>query len=190
MRRRIAVLLLHVASAILPVSRREWLRDMRSELEYAKSDELALQWAVGCLSVSLQERARAMLHSNGRLSRPVLALEWLMCFGPLTLLWAVALGVTFRHGATLELVVPTLFGTLGPIGLCVTLYATFSSSRGPRWLPLALVAASGTLVALQLGNAVALGRPTQWFASDLQVFVLLSVLPLAGALHFMRLARR
>lgn len=190
MRRRIAVVLLHVASGILPASRREWLRDMRRELDYAESDALALEWAIGCLSVSLQERVRAMWNSTGRISRPVLVLEWLMCFGPLTLLWAVALSIIVRHGAAVETVVPTLFGTLGPIGLCVTMYATFSKSRGPRWLPLALVAASVTLVAWQLGNAVALGRHTQWFASDLQVFVLLSLLPLVGALHLMQLSRR
>jgi hypothetical protein len=105
-------------------------------------------------------------------------------------LWVVALSVIGRHGATVEIVVPTLFGTLGPIGLCVTLYATFSKPRGPRWLELALVAASVTLVALQLGNAVGFGRHMQWFASDLQVFVLLSLLPLVGALHLMQLSRR
>jgi hypothetical protein len=105
-------------------------------------------------------------------------------------LWAVALSVIVRHGATVEIVVPTLFGTLGPIGLCVTTYATFSKLRVPRWLPLALVAASVTLVAWQLGNAVGLGRHTQWFASDLQIFVLLSLLPLVGALHLTQLSRR
>lgn len=190
MRRRIAVVLLRVASGILPASRREWQRDMRTELDYAESDALALKWAIGCLSVSLQERVRTMLNSTGKISRPVLVLEWLMCFGPLTLLWAVALSVIVRHGATVEIVVPTLFGMLGPIGLCVTLYATFSKSRGPRWLPLTLVAASVALVALQLGNAVGFGRHTQWFASDLQVVVLLSLLPLVGALHLMQLSRR
>ena len=190
MRRRIAIVLLDVASGILPASRLEWLRDMRSELDYAQSDALALEWAIGCLLVSLRERARAMLNSTGRISRPVLVLEWLMCFGPLTLLWAVALSLIVRLGATVEIVVPTLFGTLGPIGLCITLYATFSKSRGPRWLPLALVAASVALVALQLGNAVAFGRHTQWFESDLQVFILLSLLPLVGALHLMQLSGR
>lgn len=163
---------------------------MRSELDYVESDAHAIEWAFGCLSVSLQERVRAMLNANGRISRPVLMLEWLMCFGPVTLLWVAALSSLIRHGATSEIVFPALLGALGPIGLCVTMYATFSKSRAPRWLPLALMSASVTLVAWQLSNVVELGTRTQWFASDLQVFVLLSLLPLAGALHFVQLSRR
>jgi hypothetical protein len=163
---------------------------MRTELEYAESEALALTWAMGCVSASFQERVNVMLSSTARISRPVLVLEWLMCFGPLTLLWAVAVTLIVGHGPTVEIVVPTLFGTLGPVGLGFALNATFSKSHGPRWLPLALVAASVALVALQLGNAVGSGMRTQWFESDLQVFVLLSVLPLVGALHLMQLSTR
>jgi hypothetical protein len=158
---------------------------MRSELDYVKSDSAALEWAVGCALASIQERVKAMLNSNGKISRPVLVLEWLMCFGPLTRLWAIALSIILSRGATIGILIPTLFGTLGPIGLIAALHATLSKSRGTTWLPVALVVGYAAMIALQL----VFTRRAQWFESDLQVFVLLSVLPLVGALHLTQLSR-
>lgn len=189
MRRRLAIALLRVATWVLPASRREWLRDMRGELEHVKSESAALEWAAGCLWASFKERA--MLNTNGQISRPVLVLEWLMCFVPLTLLWFVGVRFIFKYGATADIVVPTAFGTLGPIALVAALVTTFSrSTRTPDRLLKALAGAFALMVVLQLTNAGALGKLNlAWFKFDFGTFVALSLLPLLGSLHLAWLSR-
>lgn len=191
MRRRIAVALLHAASSILPAMQREWLRDMRGELDFLP-DGTALKWAFGCVLASLHERVRAMLNSNGKISRPVLVLEWLMCFVPLTLLWAVAVTLIVSRGhASPEFVVAAAFGTLGPIALIASLTATASTRKADSHrVARLLVVGFAVMVLLQLVNIAADGRLNlQWFRFDLGTFLLLSLLPLLGALHFEHLAR-
>ena len=189
--RQLAVALLHLASRMLPPRRREWIRDMRGELECMKSNRGALSWAFGCVLASLQERVLAMLNSNGRISRPVLILEWLMCFGPLTLLWAAALTViSSRDHAPLALFVATALGTLGPIALIVSLRATASKRQNSRRMARVLVVGFAIIVVLQIVSTGARGRfDLQWFSFDFGTFLLVSLLPLFGALHFESLAR-
>ena len=193
MRRQLAVALLHVSYRILPAGRREWVRDMRGELYFLKCDRVALSWALGCVLASVRERVLAMLSSNGGISRPVLILEWLMCFMPLTLLWAVAVTLIVTRGdVPLALFVAAAFGTLGPIALIVSLTATawqrkVDSHRVARLL----VFGFAVMVLLQILNASTHGRlDLQWLRFDFGTFLLVSLLPLFGALHFERLASR
>lgn len=191
MKRHIAVALLQLASRILPPGRREWIRDMRGELDFLKSDHVALSWAFGCVLASLQERVIAMLSLHGGISRPVLILEWLMCFVPLTLVWvaAVNLIVSLDH-APPDLFLAAAFGTLGPIALIVSLRKTASkrnieSRRYARLLVLGFAA----MVLLQMLNAGVNNEISlQWLRFDFGTFVLVCLLPLFGALHFDRLA--
>lgn len=187
MRRQLAIALLHVASRILPAARREWLRDMRGELEFLKSDRAALSWAFGCVFASVQERVLAMLNLNGGISRPVLILEWLMCFVPLTLLWLAAVILIAQGHATPHLLVAAAFGTLGPIALIISLKATASKRQlDSRRAARLLVIGFAVMVLVQILNAGTYGN------LDLQqfgTFFLLSLLPLFGALHFEHLAR-
>lgn len=131
-----------------------------------------------------------MLNSNNGISRSVLILEWLMCFVPLTVLWAVAVTMVVTRGyVEPPLLVAAAFGTLGPIALIVSLTATASrrqidSRRVARWL----VVGFAVMVLLQMLNAGIEGS-LQWFQFDFGTFVLLSLLPLLGALHFERLSR-
>ena len=192
MRRRIAVALLHAASRILPAARREWLRDMRGELDFLESDRVAMSWAFGCVLASLQERVLAMLNLNGRISRPVLILEWMMCFVPLTLLWAAAVTlIVSRDHAPLDLFVAAAFGTLGPIALFVALIATVSKRKvDSRRIARLLVFGFAVMALLQILNMGLHGKLNlQWLRFDLGTFLLVSLLPLFGALHFERLAR-
>ena len=190
MRRHIALRLLGLASRILPASRREWLRDMQCELEYVKSDRVALDWALGCVWASLWERANAMLNSNGQISKWVLALEWLMCFVPLTLLWGVAIAFLLRYeNAPLDIVVATVAGSLGPIALIVSMGATFFE-WGAKLGKIArlLTAGFAFLTILQLVN-VFVRLKLSWFDLDGSIIVLLNVLPLLGCLHLAHLSR-
>jgi hypothetical protein len=190
--RRTAVALLRLASKVLPARRREWARDMRGELDFIKSDRVALSWAFGCVLASLQERVLAMLNSNGGISRPVLMLEWLMCFVPLTLLWAAAVTIIFsRTHASLDFFVAAAFGTLGPIALIVSLTATASKRNVEmRRIARLLVMGFAVMALLQILNATAHSSFTsQWLGLHFHTFVLVSLLPLLGALHFQHLAR-
>ena len=192
MKRQIAVALLRLASTILPAGRREWARDMRGELDFVESDHAALSWAFGCVLASLQQRVLAMLNSNGGISRPVLILEWLMCFAPLTLLWAAAVTIIVsRAYVSLEFFVAAAFGTLGPIALIISLTATASKRNvDARRTARLLVAGFAVMALLQILNAAAHGELTsQWLGFHFDTFVLVSVLPLLGALHFERVAR-
>jgi hypothetical protein len=191
-KRKIAVALLCLASRILPVQRRGWIRDMRGELEFLSSDGAALSWAFGCVLASLQARVLAMLNTNGGISRPVLILEWLMCFVPLTLLWSAAVTmIVSRDYAPLDLFVAAAFGTLGPIALIVSLTATASKCNiDLNRIARLLVFGFAVMALLQVLNAGAHGRLSlQWLRFDFGTFFLLSLLPLLGALHFDHLAR-
>jgi hypothetical protein len=189
--RRFAVALLNLASRILPAAQREWARDMRGELDVVKSDHEALSWAFGCVLASVRERVLAMLNLNGRISRPVLILEWLMCFVPLTLLWAIAVTLIItRDSSPAALYAAAAFGTLGPIALIVSLTATATKRKAdtPR-IARALVVGFAVMVLLQiLSNALRTDVEWQWLRFDFGTFFLLSLLPLLGALHFDRLA--
>jgi hypothetical protein len=192
MRRKIAVALLHLASRILPAARRNWARDMRGELDFVESDRAALGWAFGCVLASIQQRMLAMLNSNSGISRPVLILEWLMCFVPLTLLWAAAVTLIVSHGqGSLDFLVAAAFGALGPIALIVTIAATVSTRNvnTPR-IARVLVVGFAVMALLQILNAGAKDNLTsQWLGFHFSTFVLVSLLPLLGALHFQHLAR-
>ena len=191
MRRQMAVALLNLASRILPAERRDWARDMRSELEFVKSDGGALTWAFGCVLASLHQRAFAMLKLNRGISRPVLVLEWLMCFVPLTLLWAVAVMlIVTESNAPLDLFIVAALGILGPIALIISLMATASKRTvHARRIARLLVSGFAALALLHLWNIGAHGALSlQWLRFEFGTFVLVSVLPLLGALHFDRLA--
>jgi hypothetical protein len=192
-KRQIAVALLRVASRILPAQRREWVRDMRGELDSMKSDRIALSWAFGCVLASLQQRVLAMLNSDSGISRPVLMLEWLMCFVPLTLLWAAAVTIIVsRAHASLDFFVAAAFGTLGPIALIVSLTTTASKRNvDTRRIARLLVMGFALMALLQILNAAAHSNPTsQWLGFHFHTFALVSLLPLLGALHFEHAGRR
>jgi hypothetical protein len=189
--RRVAIGLLVVASRVLPEERREWARDMRTEVDHIGSDALALRWAFGCVVASVNQRMAAMLKLNGPISRPVLVLEWFMCFVPLTLLWLAAVRYIVSFGPTADIVVATAFGTFGPIALVVALFKTLSTSqRSLGLLSKCVVAVFALMAVLQLANAGAAGRLNlSWFKFEFGTFVMVSLLPLLGSLHLAYFAR-
>jgi hypothetical protein len=189
--RRSAERVLAIASYLLPPSQRAWARDMSAELDHVESDAVAFRWAIGCVWASSKERVASMFKLNGPISRPVLVLEWLMCFVPLTLIWFYAVRYIVNFGATADIIVATAFGTLGPIALGCALLATLSKSQRSFYqLTKFLAAAFALMVVLQITNAGASDKLNlAWFKYDLSVFVLLSLLPLAGTLHLLSLSR-
>jgi hypothetical protein len=182
--RRIAAALVDRAARWLPPRRCEWGDAMRAELHHVKSDRHALEWALGCVLASLTERVRAMNVSSLRVSRWLLVLEWLVCFGPLTLLWIAAVTFIGRGaGPSSDLIAAMLLGALGPIALVAALIGTVFPGAFPRrWLIKSLLLGFFVLGSMQfLAMVKTLGF--RWFAFDWSLIVLLAVLPLLGCLH-------
>ncbi|HKQ13514.1 MAG TPA: hypothetical protein VJT80_08785 [Steroidobacteraceae bacterium] len=177
------------ASRLLPAARRDWGEAMRAEIDYAKSDAAALGWAFGCVLASMKERAHAMIISNGRISRWVLMVEWLVCFGPLTWLWCVAVAHISGPDAPFVLLIATTIGSLGPLALVTSMLATLAGIQRGLW-PIAVWLAVGYSIAavLQLVDAIVNGGlRLQWFESNGSTLVLLTILPLAGSLHLLHI---
>jgi len=125
-----------------------------------------------------------------RVSRWLLVLEWLVCFGPLTLLWMAAVRfIGTGAGASSDLVAAMLLGALGPIALIVALIGTVFPGAFPRrWLIKSLLLGFFVLGAMQL---LAMGKTLgfRWFAYDWSLVVLLAALPLLGCLHLLYASR-
>lgn len=187
--RRAAERLMMLASSILPDARRDWGEAMRAELYYAKSDAAALSWACGCVLAGMKERVHTMMISNGRISRWVLSVEWLACFGPLTFLWCFAVANAFGHEAPIVVLVAAAIATIGPLALATSMLATFNGARrGLRPVAQGLAVLFAIAAVLRLADALADGGlHLQWFESNGSVFVLLALLPLAGSLHLVHI---
>jgi hypothetical protein len=187
--RRIAVMLVDRAARWLPTRRSEWGEAMREELRHVKSDRHVLEWALGCVFASFTERVRAMSVSRLGVSRWVAVLEWLVCFGPLTLLWLAAVSFIGTGVDTARVITVMLIGALGPIALVAALAGTISSKAFPQpWLIKSLLAGFlllGVLQLLEMSKAVRL----HWFDVNGSPFVLLAVLPLLGCLHLLYASR-
>ena len=127
-----------------------------------------------------------MNSSNFSIARWLLGFEALVCLGPLTLMWLAAMYVVLATPMSdAQIVVPTVIGTLGPVGLLLALYG--SAARRS--------VSSGTFAILALGFAMLaifqiLNPDAAWFAFDWRVWLLNSVLPCVACAHFAALARQ
>lgn len=187
--RRAAEHLMTLASSILPDARRDWGSAMRAELDYAKSDAAALSWAFGCVLAGMNERVHTMMIANGRISRWILIVEWLACFGPLTLLWCFAVANAFSPDAPSVVLVVAAAGAIGPLALAISMLTTLTGAqRGLLPVAQGLAVLFAIAVLLRLADALANGGlRLQWFESNGSVFVLLALLPLAGSLHLVHI---
>jgi hypothetical protein len=184
--RRMATAIVERAVRVLPPERAEWARAMIVEVEHIPSDLAALRWSFGCALASCRERVSIMNSSNFSVARWLLGLEALFCLGPLTLMWVAAMYVVLATPlSSAEIVVPTIVGTLGPIGLLLALYG--SAARRS--------VSSATFAMLALGFAVLavfqlLDPEAAWFAFDWRVWMLNSVLPCVACAHFAAIAHQ
>ena len=189
---RIAQHLLDLAKRILPAQQRDWADAMRNELAYISSDATAVRWAVGCIFASMNERLNYMNKSRHSISRPVLMLEWLMCFGPLTLLWIAGTRYALtQNPVPTDIILGTAIASFGPIALIAAIFATARGfNNALRHLFQGLATVFGISLSLQILN---IGQPRDlnlsWWEFDLGVFVLGTVLPLIACVHLVLLSR-
>jgi len=83
---RIAGVLFRHAEVIMPAHRRDWFRAMHAELEHIEQHHV-LRWSIGCVIACYIERLKIMNCQNFAISKWLLAVEALVCFLPVTMLW-------------------------------------------------------------------------------------------------------
>jgi hypothetical protein len=179
---RLVTFLLKHAAHVLPQERRHWADAMRAEAEHADHE---LSWAAGCVLASYKMRSNSIMNKNILPVSPwILAMEALVGFGPLTLLWVVAIVFLVSRGTTDGVAVGTLLATLAPVALVAAIRSLFSG-KPSRQLFMALAIGFAVLGLLQCVSMAFDSRGSfAWFRYDWQLIVLFSVLPCAACLHF------
>ena len=201
-----AAILMRLARRLMPAERRDWCDAMQSEFPHV--DERARRdWAFGCVVAAIKQRFAPMQTGTIRISRGVMAIETLGCFGFATLAWFEftfgASGLIRLNGETIDKVflsVPNGAYTLalwysfcitalvGPVGLYLGgRYALFGRGLGSRAFGWVLIAVPvvGTL-AIILANALFVDvGPKPSFA----LTILCVVMPSIGIAHLVHLAR-
>jgi len=184
---RVALGLAAHAARILPPERSEWSNAMVSEVSHLPSAAAAIRWSVGCVFAGYIERIRTMTRPIGRISPWVLGLEMLICFVPVTFLFAAVVFSSLHGGWPGQTSLLYASATLiGPVGLLTSVRAVLFRQIAGRMMSVALcVLAAWTApsyLTLALGNQTT--RASDWW----QILVLIAILPGLGTLHLMILA--
>jgi hypothetical protein len=199
--RRMALALTGMAAGLLPSTRADWARAMRTELHYINRDSEALAWAFSCVAGAITMRLETMITGNLKVSRWVLAPELLLCFAPLTLAWydgmfgmsgiirlnPVIIEQYFLNTATGTIMLTIMFalavlGVFGPVGLLQGLRTLAPGSRAPgKHYMYSLAAAPVLLGCINIAG---------WLLTDTTLrfdhwayLILVSILPFLGATH-------
>jgi len=101
----------------MPAAQRGWVRAMRAELDHIDGSAEGLRWALGCPVMCYQQRMRLMNRTQLQVSNWVMGAESLLCFGPLTLLWIVAVSNFGPLSAEPKTLVAVALATAAPIAL-------------------------------------------------------------------------
>ena len=199
---RLEHIMLRHSLRVLPSSREEWGRAMLAEARHIEGRSQRVMWAAGCLIAAYKERSAHMCEVN--VSRGVLAMEWIFCFGFLSL-WGIVeiLDIPGLASGNLEQLaaylsqrgpaaavaggLELLVSMLGPIGLLLAL-RYISSGRGLRNRTFATAAISTLL----LSGALVMGLHA-WQGStvgfDWRGLTLLALLPAFGYWHLDQVSR-
>jgi hypothetical protein len=173
--------LLTLALHLAPTTRVEWLRAMSAEVPYVPERHV-LAWAIGCVSAAVKIRILDMLTLKRDISRPVLVLELLLCFGSLVfagfqythiLLQFPFLAARLNPGAVI--LAGTVLGFAGALAMTTGLRQIFGGKAVSTVIAIAIVG-SVTL----FGAAILAIGGTADITRDL---MLLSILPILGTLH-------
>jgi hypothetical protein len=207
--RRFAIGLLNVAVRLLPKSRTEWARAMRSEMHYLENDRRAVFWAAGCCLASIKEKVTTMRTGNLRISSWLWWPEMMLSFVPLSIAWLDSLfgpsgifrlnvevihryfiGAPSGETVLATMISGAILGVLGPIGL-VTAFRVIVLHRPIRNPLLCTTLMVGPLLygVLTLGFRFAIWGPAAFGLAAVDAFdfwsgaLLLSLLPALGAAH-------
>ncbi len=179
---------------------------MYAELAYVAQRE-RLVWALGCLLAAIKERCTPMETGTLRISRPVLLLELIVCFAPITIAWFdVAFGtfgVTHLSTATVReyfldsplgmallamMIGGSIIGLIGPVGLLLGMRAAITG-RGLQNRSLGMAMVIGIASYAMASVALRLIEGPGAYAADISFIVLIVALPIFGIAHLMYVAR-
>ena len=195
--RRLARILMRVATQLMPEGRTEWAVAMHSELRSLEGDYTAVRWAAGCLTTAIRTRVSEMIVGNTRISKWVLAAEMAFCFVPLTLFWLLILLDGSVNPELLKQYIDApeglivlaytlsvaILGVCGPIGLFVAFrHIVLGHGVRNRSLGVTLIAGLILLGFVYVGSTLLIGGPGRlmpWLGGVL-LFV---ILPVVGAAH-------
>jgi hypothetical protein len=184
----------------------EWARAMRAEFQHV-SERDRLPWAFGCVIAAIRQRWTAMTTGDLRVSRLVMLVETLGCFGFLSLGWyVITLGPAGLAHLNGELIEKAFFGyaggpyifwmmaasaivwLVGPIGLILGLrYAMQGRALSNRTFGWSLIGA--TIALSVLGTIAGAFVGPADFHVEPGLILLMTVMPVAGILHLMYLAQ-
>jgi hypothetical protein len=166
-----------------PEERADWAQAMINELDYLSPDMSAVTWAFGCILVCYSERIRIMIRPLQFMPRWLLALEMLVCFTPLTLLFLAVVVRGLHGGFTLQAGLLYCSGAvLGPLGLAAASRSIFfkSSSMGRAMITGLCLVAAWTVIAYS-AQVLTFGQShlSDWWRE----YVLIAVLPALAVIH-------
>ena len=185
---RVARALAAHAAWILPDGRQAWSRAMLHELHYLPNAATAIRWALGCVLAGYINRINTMNHSLKHVSRWVLSLEALLCFGPVTWLCLAVLSFSMKGAWSAADASLYISATLiGPLGLVIAGRVLLLGQAAGRTASAAMcVLASWTFLAYS-GLIV---RNEGGLSSDgWRSFVLIALLPAVASAHLLYLTR-
>jgi len=179
--RKFARRLVAHAVNVLPGDRSEWAQAMRHELDHIPNSITALRWALGCVFACYLERMTVMKTGDFRISRVVLSLEMLMCFGPTSfgffaLFWP-GVWLIPAFGWLLFLFSIQLVGPIGLI-LAFRLIVLEHTSMGKFVMAALCLPAAWTFIGFSIFTLIVSHPGDLW-----QGFILLAILPVLGAVH-------
>ena len=170
------------AVKVLPTDRSEWAQAMSCEIDHLSDDRNAVGWALGCLLACYIERMTVMKTGDFRISRMVLSLEMLMCFGPISfgffaLFWPAGVWLIPNFGLFLFLFSIQLVGPIGLI-LAFRLIVLEHTSMGTFVMAALCIPAAWTFIGFSIFTLIVSHPGDLW-----QGFILLAILPALGIAH-------
>lgn len=199
--------LMQFAARVMPPSQRDWIDAMQAEMDHIAGFD-RVRWAFGCLVATLKARLFPMATKNYAVSRWVMAVEALGCFGPLAFAWyEITLGASgvihlsrdiieksFMHypGGPYILAMMTtgvITALAGPLGLALgARYVLTGRGLHSRLLGCALI---GLLAAYCVLGAIAgyIAGPAN-FAVPFDETLMFCILPIAAIAHLMYLEHK
>lgn len=181
-----AKLLVKHAGNVLPAERENWAQAMCNEIDHLPDSRSALGWAIGCMFTCYKERITKLDIGNLRISRTVLGLEMLLCFGFLSLAF---FGMLFRIGNSMpvdgSLISIIAFSSCltGPIGLIFAfrLIVLNQTSLSKAMLAALIIPVTFTLIVNGIVMWNLAGRPLVSWAWE--GTLLMAILPALGVAH-------
>ena len=170
-----------------PPPRLELIRAAANELDYVTSPTESLIWSIGIVRASYWERLRSMSIASPLISKPVLLLEALICFLPVSFFWSeisldVITGLIPRTEGLL-LITSAMVGPLGMASFGELLLGKAPIDASFRAFTLALLVAWAAVVEFILPLTSSILWSLPWRDG-----VLLLLLPLAAVGHYSFLA--